>query len=306
MRGRPTDEPDKVDFLLVLALRGHRDRLVDAGRRSEALAVTGEVVDLYRRMVAEDPDMLGDLPGELDIYSDRLRDVGRHADAEAVYVEIVQIFRDLVATEGEPWMRLGVVAALINSGGCLSRIGRYDEALARSTEAATLARSLIEADRGEAESSLATALNNASVDLIRLHRYEEAVDAATEAVQIRRRLAASDPADHGPGLAMALNTLAEALSGFGRYAEAVAASAEAFDRYRRIVAAGALDDDGAWADCLETFAAVRLAAGVELAEALRAAEESIAVYERLRDEPRFENRLDDAVRTRVALLALDG
>jgi hypothetical protein len=35
-------------------------------------------------------------------------------------------------------------------------------------------------------------------------------------------------------------------------------------------------------------------------------EESVAIYEGFVDEPRFVNRLDDAVRTRSALLALDG
>jgi tetratricopeptide (TPR) repeat protein len=326
VRRRPLARPDEVDFGLALALKRYADRLADVGRREEALAATVEVVDLYRRMAVEEPDdMMGDLAEALVVYSRRLEDVGRHHDAQAAYDEIVQIFRDLAATKGEPWMRRAVVAALINNGVMLGRVGRYDEGLARATEAAELARSLIEggpvgSGPVEGESSLSSALNNASVDLIRLNRYGEAVSAATEAVEIKRRLAASDPAGHEPDLAMALNNLAGALSGLGRHADAVAASAESYALYRRLVNTGSSESsvssersessesseyEADWADCLETFAAVRLAAGVERAEALRAAEESVAIYERLVDEPRVASRLDDAVRTRTALLDLD-
>ncbi|MBF0394756.1 MAG: tetratricopeptide repeat protein, partial [Alphaproteobacteria bacterium] len=105
----------------------------------------------------------------------------------------------------------------------LSALGRREEALEATREAADIYRRLAEARPDAFLPDLASALNNLGIRLSALGRREEALEATREAVEIRRRLAEARPDAFLPDLARSLGALGGAL---GDAAEAIAAFAE--------------------------------------------------------------------------------
>lgn len=116
-------------------------------------------------------------------------------------------------------------------------------------------------------------LNNLGLTLTRLHRYGEAVDILQGAVAVFDGLARlDDPARWRPYQAGTLQTLAQALLNGGEPDRALTVSREAVELRRQ----GTYDADRARS--LRMFALVRAAARIELAEALAALDEAMAVH----------------------------
>ena len=125
---------------------------------------------------------------------------------------------------------------LNNLSNRLSELGRREDALAESEEAAEIYRALA-AERPDAfRPDLAMSLNNLSVRLSELGRREEALAAIEEAVEIRRALAAERPDAFRPDLASSLNNLSNRLSALGRREAALAAIEEAAEIHRALAA----------------------------------------------------------------------
>jgi tetratricopeptide (TPR) repeat protein len=130
--------------------------------------------------------------------------------------------------------RAGVLVML---GWALSALGRREEALAATAEAADLYRDLARANPQAFLPDLATSLNNLGAMLSALGRREEALAATQEAVDIYRGLAQVNPQVFLPYLATSLNNLGSDLSALGRREEALAATQEAADLYRDLARA---------------------------------------------------------------------
>jgi len=126
---------------------------------------------------------------------------------------------------------------LNNLGIWLSALGRREEALEATREAADLYRLLVAARPDTFRPDLASSLNNLGVRLSDLGRREEALEATREGVAIRRDLAAARPDAFRPDLAMSLNNLGLMLSALGRREEAMEATRKAADLYRDLAAA---------------------------------------------------------------------
>ena len=117
--------------------------------------------------------------------------------------------------------------ALHMLGYALIALGRREEALAATQEAADLYRHLAAQNPQAFLPHLAMSLNNLGNMLSDLGRREEALAATQEAVQIRRDLAAQNPQAFLPDLANTLDTLGSVLLALDHYEEAVAAHEEA-------------------------------------------------------------------------------
>jgi tetratricopeptide (TPR) repeat protein len=143
---------------------------------------------------------------------------------EAVY----RTWAGLAAEKGE---RAGVLVML---GRALSALGRREEALAATQEAADLYRDLARANPQAFLPDLATSLNNLGNRLSDLGRREEALKATQESVDIRRKLAEQNRQAFLPDLAMSLNNLGRALSALGRREEALTATQKAVKIYRQL------------------------------------------------------------------------
>jgi hypothetical protein len=100
--------------------------------------------------------------------------------------------------------RAGVLVML---GWALSALGRREEALAATQEAADLYRDLARQNPQAFLPDLAMSLNNLGKMLSDLGRREEALAATQEAVEIRRDLAQANPQAFLPDLAGSLNNL---------------------------------------------------------------------------------------------------
>ena len=124
--------------------------------------------------------------------------------------------------------------ALYNYGVSLRDLGRDQDGLAASKEAATLLRDLAAANPAH-QSRLAMALNSCSVSLRDLGRDEDGQAASEEAVAMYRDLVSADPA-HKPSLADALSNYGTSLTSLAHYGDALAASAEAVTLLRDLAA----------------------------------------------------------------------
>jgi len=168
----------------------------------------------------------GPLEGEgmrtfLDGLAARLPAPDRTLALRAVQEPLYRRMADLAPDEaGRAW-------ALNNLGNALSALGRREEALAATQEAADLYRGLAQADPQAFLPDLAGSLNNLGNRLSALGRREEALIATHEAVTIQRELAHSNPDAFLPGLARNLNDLAVFLAHLGQREEALEVIQEA-------------------------------------------------------------------------------
>ena len=133
--------------------------------------------------------------------------------------------------------KAGRARALNSLGNALSALGRREEALAATQEAADLYRGLAQAAPQAFRPDLAGSLNNLGNRLSDLGRREEALAATQEAADLYRGLAEAAPQAFLPDLAMSLNNLGNTLSDLGRREEALAAHEEATDLYRGLAEA---------------------------------------------------------------------
>jgi tetratricopeptide (TPR) repeat protein len=169
---------------------------------------------------------------------------------------------------------------LVGLSNRLADLGRREEALAASEEAAAIYRQLAEARPDAFLPDLATSLSNQSVRQSELGRREEALAAGEEAVTIRRQLAQADADAFLPDLAISLNNQSNRLSEMGRREEALAAVEEAAGIYRQLAQArpDAFLPDLAMSlnnlsECLSEMG--------RREEALAAGEETVGIYRQL-------------------------
>jgi len=226
----------EVEALRAAALNNLGNCLSDLGRREEALAATGEAVEIRRRLAADRPDaFLPNLAMSLNNLGNRLSDLGRREEALAAAGGAVEIRRCLAADRPDAFLPV-LAASLNNLGNCLNDLGRREEALAAAGEAVEIYRRLAADGLDAFLPDLAMSLNNLGAFLSVLGRREEALAAAGEAVEIYRRLAADRPDAFLPDLAASLNNLGNRLSDLGRRKEALAAAGEAVEIYRSLAA----------------------------------------------------------------------
>lgn len=166
---------------------------------------------------------------------------------------------------------------LNESGARLSGLGRRDEALAATAQAADIIRELAARRPGEFLSDLAACLNNLSSDHLTAGQLVEARSTAEEAVQVGRTLAASGDDEHLDALATTLYTLGLVGRATGQLETARAAVEESVDLYRGLEArhpSSFVDD---FASGLNLLGALRAASG-QRAEALAAMAEAVDLW----------------------------
>lgn len=115
-----------------------------------------------------------------------------------------------------------------------SDLGRHEEALVATREAADIYRRLAQSRSEAVLPNLAGRLTVLSVMLANLGHHDEALPAAQEAVDIYRRLAQSRPDIFLPDLAGSLINLGMMFSNLARHGEAMIPTQEAVEIYRRL------------------------------------------------------------------------
>jgi tetratricopeptide (TPR) repeat protein len=176
-----------------------------------------------------------DPAGRAQIYAIRTRrlaNAGLRNDALAAAEEAVAINRQL-AEEDPDTQRPYLAASLTNLGIQLAAMGRHQDALDVTQEAATTWRRLVAADP-TLEPEHAATLTNLGSWLSNVGQHQQARDVVQEAVEIWRRLATESPAVHEHALATALRGLGGHLLNLGQRQEALATTNESIEIWRRL------------------------------------------------------------------------
>jgi tetratricopeptide (TPR) repeat protein len=166
------------------------------------------------------------LNDHLPRYSQALADV-----AASLAERLVAEHRRLVPSDPEsvhPGLAESLNLLAVRSGD----VGRWEEALAASTEAARVCVDLVRARPDVFRPILARCFDNISTYLTALGRLEQALEASRKAVTINRRLAGAQPDAHLPDLALSITNLARRLAGVGQREQALEASTEATGIFR--------------------------------------------------------------------------
>ncbi|MCB1933821.1 MAG: tetratricopeptide repeat protein, partial [Candidatus Accumulibacter sp.] len=211
-------------------------RLSEIGDRRGALAPAREAVEIYRELVANNPDSFrADLAGSLNNLAHRLSEMGDRQGALASAREAVEIRRELAANNPDAF-RPGLAISLNNLAACLSDLGDRQGALAPAREAVEIRRELAANNPDAFRPNLASSLNNLASRLSALGDRQGALAPAREAVEIYRELAANNPDAFSPNLASSLNNLATSLGELGDRQGALAPAREAVDIRRELAA----------------------------------------------------------------------
>ena len=287
-----------------------------SGQLDEACQRAGGAVGIYRRLCVHKPakyqEELATTLTALGLWSSRL---GQHNDAATALSDSVELHRTLLDRSGvlRPMRRLrlrvGFAVALSNLGSVYSELGEHKRATSAAEEAVRLLHALYQdsplyrmlsrQDPLGFDRCLAGAMNNLGVILAERGHLTRAMELAEQTTELYRRLAAEAPALFEAELGRALHNLGTTAAEVGQTDTALAATREGVHLHRSMLCADRSDHRKHLGRALCSFAAVRAGLGIELAEALAAAEEAVATCEPLAEEqPRaFSGDLHVAYRT---------
>ncbi|GAA3934406.1 hypothetical protein [Actinoplanes auranticolor] len=193
--------------------------LRDFGRPAPGAEAASRAVDLFRRLLTDDPGSLADLAGALTNLAVCWAEAGPAGEAVAAGVEAVGLYRRLA--ERHAAYRAEVAMALTDLAIARRRAGVISSALETVREAVSLYRAA-----GGPEAGLASALGGLSECLRLMDRPVDAYAAAEESVRLSRAITDGDTAVQ-PNLAVALTALAESQLALGHEAAAVVSAREA-------------------------------------------------------------------------------
>ncbi|REE17126.1 anaphase-promoting complex subunit 5 [Paraburkholderia sp. BL27I4N3] len=205
-----------------------------AGQPEAALGTAEEAVDLYRELVAQQPEVFRpDLARSLSNLAVRLNALGQREPALQAAQEATDLNREL-ADQWPDVFRPDLAGSLNNLANSLSELGQREPALQAAQEAVDIRRELADQRPDVFRPDLARSLQTLASRLSELGQREPALQAAQEAVDIRREFAAQRPDVFRPDLAASLGTLANRFSELGQREPALQAAQEATDLYREL------------------------------------------------------------------------
>jgi tetratricopeptide (TPR) repeat protein len=217
---------------LAVALHVLSVHLHYLGYFEQAIEVTQEALEIYRRLAASTPQVfIEDLASCFNSLSHHLYEAGRLKESVAATRKSIKLYRQIVPQA--PRATLGLAASLSNLAPRLSELGQPAKALKPAAEAVELYRR----EEGFPE-GLATALHALGTVLADLGRSAEATPHLEEAVRIRKRLAASQPRLYDVDLACSLVSLGKCFSDQERYRNALAKTRHGVRLLRRAVKRG--------------------------------------------------------------------
>ncbi|MFM9700677.1 tetratricopeptide repeat protein [Streptomyces europaeiscabiei] len=231
------DDPAACEPDLARSLSNLGIRLVEAGRRGEALTPTEQAVVIWRRLAKADPAAYEpDLARSLSNLGIYLAEAGRRGEALTIAEQAVKIWRRLAADNPAAYGP-DLARSLSNLGIRLAETGRRGEALTTEQQVVEIWRRLAKADPATYEPDLATSLSNLGIYLAKAGRRGEALTPTEQAVKIWRRLAADNPAAYETDLARSLSNLGIRLAETGRRGEALTPTEQAVVIWRRLAKA---------------------------------------------------------------------
>ncbi|KAK0518973.1 hypothetical protein OC835_007681 [Tilletia horrida] len=216
----------------------------------------------------------------LRILGDTLRQLGLLDKSLLVLQLLTALCRRNVAQKGFAVDRANLSAALQGLSLALRLVGRYDEALACSEEAASTVKQMADREPAKYRPALAGALNTLAIDQAAQGQHEAALSNGQESVDTYRSLYAARPAAFAADLAGALGNYSNWLSSAGRHEDALDASEESVKMYRSLYGARPAAFEADLASALGNYS-VDLSDAGRHKGALKAIEESVKMYRSL-------------------------
>lgn len=223
---------DEHELSLVISLAHQVMGLAAMSRTAEVVELSREAVARSSaRMAAGDEDAEDLLGVVLSDLGSQLVALGEFDEGCAAMEDAIAITRRLTSAESEQTLQLAM--QLINFGQVLSVVGRPEQALVATQEAARYYQELAAAEPDAFAPDLAMALSNLGALLVASGRLDEAQAAVEEAVVLLRELTEVD-AVHEVRLIQALVNLSKVHMEGERLAELITAAEEAVARCREL------------------------------------------------------------------------
>jgi tetratricopeptide (TPR) repeat protein len=273
----PADAPPYLRSALPEALANLAGALQLLGRAPEALEAVTEAVDRFRPLAESEPDsFLPSLGRALYTLASIQDDLGQVEQAYATAQQALELSRrhsDL--NPGAHGPQLAV--ELGNLEFYRAKLGRQDG----SAEALAAIRELAAAEPGVYRPELAIALHNRSKQRYLDGDLQGAKEDSNEALGIYSELIESRPRTYGPGLLAAMSAMAVYLDAMGHPKHALGIAERSTDIGRHLAKAlGPGPIEPSLLNALENLATMHKKAG-RLPEAMRAAEEAVAIHGKL-------------------------
>lgn len=211
-------------FEFSLALLDHHEYREAAAASAEATRQLAALAEL------DEPRWAPVLGRALRLHADALVELGHGDEALEVYQRAAEIFGHFAPQDPSLWIEFAGNA--LNTGECLRRLGRREQALQNFDLALRGFQVIVEGEGGEGgDASALPGIPLVQIDrgkvLLELGRGDEAIAALEQAVEISAALAERLPEHFALRHAEALDTLAVALAELGRREPALAAAERA-------------------------------------------------------------------------------
>lgn len=195
--------------------------LRDGGDLREAIEAQRHSVEIYRDLAKRHGAFRVDWTKGLTSLGSLLTEAGRPDRAQPILEEALRLARQLDVVEGDDSSRELLADALQDSGSALFRLGRYEEALERSSEAVSTLRPVAARNPIEHYPALVRTLGNHALNLGRVGRNAEAVEVLREVVSLESPLPTPRSPDARLVHGMCLRDLGELLRIEGAVEEAL-------------------------------------------------------------------------------------
>ncbi|MFV8752068.1 hypothetical protein ACNOYE_16095 [Nannocystaceae bacterium ST9] len=212
--------PEFAEQLFELAIA-----LLDHHEFEEAAAASAEATRQLAWLAERDEQRWASvLARALRLHADALVELGLAEQALEVYQRAAEIFADQAPSDASLWAEFAGNA--LNTGECLRRMGRREQALQNFDLALKGFREITFGEGGDGSQlpSVALAQLDRGKVLLELDRGDEAIAAIEQAVEIDAALAERLPDRFALAHAEALDTLSVALAELGRTEPALAAA----------------------------------------------------------------------------------
>ncbi|MET8699825.1 tetratricopeptide repeat protein [Kitasatospora sp. NPDC004723] len=245
----------------------------------DGLAPVREAILLWRPLAAANPAHLPDFATALYALDHWLTRAGRPEEAVGALEERIVVLGEAARESGAQLPELA--AALHDAGGRRARAGEPERAVEHLAEAVSLRRRLVEGGTAADAAALLDSADLLGACLVDIGRALEAAMMTVRTVDAMRRNVAREPESFGPLLLDGVMLVGLRLAAAGRTYQAIAALRGALELVRTQSATDPSASMERYAFGLRHLAVIQAAAGVDVEDAVRAADAAVRICRQL-------------------------
>ena len=202
----------------------------------KALTAFEEVLEIRRKLAAENPIYLADLATTLNDFAVLHWITKEYPKALAEYEEALEICKNSLVEENPKECLVNTAMILLNLANLHQTVKEYPKALEEYEEVLEMGRKLAAENPKKYLANVAQILNNLAILHWYVKEYPKALTAFEEALEIRRKLALENPKAYLTNVATTLNNTAVLHQDMKEYGKALEKHKEALDIFKRFAA----------------------------------------------------------------------